>query len=206
MRCLLCDKEIGSDDLYDLLWSEDVLCRACRKQWQRMPHGFRFKKMQVEALWVYNDAFSRALLQYKECNDEALEDVFLIKDRRRLHWKYRGWTVALMPSSPEKYAKRGFSHLEGMFAGLGLPMIEPFMQITSMDQKQKDRRSRQLMANNIRWKEGCPVPQKILLCDDTITTGATLVGAARAIPQKCRIKILCASANEAWIHKKTRIG
>lgn len=202
MRCLMCGKRIGADDLFDLLLSEDVLCRACRAEWERTPGSFRFCGLRAEAPWLYDDAFSSCLLQYKEAGDEALGDVFLWPVRRRLARRWRGWTLLLMPGTEEKRRQRGFSHLRGMFACLGLKMEEPFLLKEEFSQKNRTPAERRKMTDNIVLKPGVRLPGKVLLCDDTITTGSTVRGAYAALPPGLQVGILCASANVKWFGKR----
>lgn len=201
MRCLLCGKEMGSDDLYDLFLSDDVICRRCRSTWERTPHEIRLDGVRVEAPWIYNDAFASALLQYKELYDEALAQAFLQYDRKRLHRKYHNYHIFLMPSSNANRMRRGFSHLAKMFAGIGKTIEEPFEMVEESDQKKKSGRQRELMKDNIRLKDGVKAQGKILLCDDTMTTGSTLRGALQCIGKTKDVRILCASLNKAWFEK-----
>lgn len=198
----MCGKRIGADDLFDLLLSDDVLCRACRGSWKAAPGMFMAGGIRAEAPWLYEDAFSSCLLQYKEAGDEALGDVFLWPVRHRLARKWRGWTLLLMPGTEEKRRQRGFSHLRGMFACLGLRMEEPFLLKEQFSQKNRSPSERQRMAHNIVLKPGARLPQKVLLCDDTITTGATVLGAYAALPPGLKVRILCASANVKWFGKQ----
>lgn len=204
MRCLLCGKEMGSDDLYDLFLSDDVICRDCRNKWERAPHALKVDGICAEAPWIYNDAFASCLLQYKELYDEALGPAFLQCDRKRLHRKYHGYRLFLMPSSKRNRERRGFSHLEGMFAGIGKSIEEPFEMIDELDQKQKSGRQRVRMEENIRLKDGVKVQGKILLCDDTMTTGSTLRGALRCLKGAKDVRIVCASFNKAWFEKESK--
>ena len=126
MRCLLCDREMQQGSLKDILFEEDVICEACRSKWERKKIDFRLDGIRVRSDYVYNDAFSECLIQYKECCDEALKDVFLYPIRKQLRKRYRGYTICLMPSSTKKLAMRGFNHLAGMYENLGMKMIEPF--------------------------------------------------------------------------------
>ena len=77
----------------------------------------------VKSSWEYNDAFRSTLIQYKECYDEALKDVFLYPTRKKIRNYLRGYTLILMPSTKEKLEERGFSHLKFMFSSLKLPML-----------------------------------------------------------------------------------
>ncbi len=190
MQCLMCQKEMEeSRNYYDLLFSEDLLCKTCREQWKE-GKKFQFHGVDAYADYIYNDAFSDCLVQMKELGDEALKDVFLWNQKKRLRRMYRGYTLALLPSSKSKVEHRGFSHLREIYGCLGLPMIEPFEKLVDEDQKKLNQQEREKMEGKIRLKENVILPRKIVLCDDVLTTGSTMKGALSCIKnQNLKIKI-----------------
>ena len=96
-----------------------------------------------------------------------------------------------MPSSQKKLEERGFSHLEGMYGGLHLPYVELFDLKEEMDQKGKGIQERKQMIHNLFLKPDVQIPENILLVDDTITTGSTLLGALEALKMvKNNVQIL----------------
>lgn len=200
MRCLLCMKEMGKGNLKDVLFNEDIICEECRSGWCKKEISFMMDGVRVRSDYVYNEAFSSCLIQYKECYDEALKDVFLYKVKKKLRHRYKGYTLCMMPSSKNKLEERGFSHLKEMFMCIGLPVLEPFEKKDDRDQKQKGFLERMKMQNDICLKKGMQLPQKIVLCDDTITTGATLKGALSAFDHASHnVEIYCVSANKGWL-------
>ena len=206
MRCLLCGCEMQQGSLRDILFNEDIICEACRSKWERKKIDFRLDGIRVRSDYVYNDAFSECLIQYKECCDEALKDVFLYRIKDVIRKRYKGYTVCLMPSSTKKLAMRGFNHLAGMYENLGMKMIEPFEKVEEKDQKGAGRMERRSMEHGIRLKPDVKLPKKLLLCDDTITTGSTLKGALRVLDRNShRIEIYCVSANHFWITEKKKL-
>lgn len=195
MRCLLCGKDYLKDgSLYDMLLNDDGLCCACRQAWRRWRRKTMLESFPVHGIWTYNEAFAQALFQYKECHDEALAAIFLKPFALRLHWRYRGYTLLLMPSTQRKRNERGFDHLALLFSTLHLPMLTPFYKTDDSVQKEKNRLQRQQIITTIRRDQSIPLPRKILLCDDVMTTGATLKGALRTLePGRHRIRILTAA-------------
>jgi competence protein ComFC len=109
-----------------------------------------------------------------------------------------------MPSSEEKIKERGFSHLMEMYASLGLPMMEPFIKNASAVQKELNYAGRQKITEQISLRKDAVLPEKIVLCDDVITTGATLKGALHCLNRtKHHILIYAAAAdNEGKKWKK----
>lgn len=200
MRCLMCGSLMDQGTFRDIFDGSDPLCQTCRSEWQKKKIRFRLEGVKAESSYVYNSAFSGCLIQYKELGDEALKDVFLHEVRSELRRRYHGYTLCLLPSSREKQEQRGFSHLAEMFACLKLPVIEPFVKTGGWDQKNLGREERLQMKEMIRLKEGIVLPRKILLCDDTVTTGATLLGALSCLPEKgLKVRIYTVSANVRWL-------
>lgn len=203
MKCLLCMREMNLGSLSDILFQEDLICSQCRKKWEKKDIVFKMEGIRVRSDYVYNDAFSSCLIQFKECCDEALKDVFLYKVKKKLKHRYRGYALCMMPSSTRKTEERGFSHLKEMYACVGLPILEPFEKTGDADQKQAGRMQRMEMQKEIRLKEGVVLPKKIVLCDDTITTGSTLKGALSCIDlSEHKVEIYCVSANYRWLEEK----
>lgn len=202
MMCLLCGKEMGKGSLRDVLFQDDLICEECRSTWEKRNIRFRLNGVEVRSDYVYTEGFSKCLIQYKECYDEALRDVFLWQVRKKLRCRYRKYTLCLMPSTEENRRKRGFSHLHGMFENLGLPILEPFEKKDERNQKEASAWEREQMKNDIRLKKGVTLPYRILLCDDTITTGSTILGALSTIDHsRHKMAVYCASANRKWIRQ-----
>ena len=208
MRCLMCGKKKEEGSLRDILLGDDPLCTACRREWESRKIRFRLKGIPVESSYVYNDAFSRALIQYKELYDEALKDIFLYEVRNTLCLRYHGYTLVLMPSAKEKTAARGFNHLAMMFSSLHMKMADPFEKTTGISQKERTPSMRRQVSHEIVLKKDISLPEKLLLVDDTITTGATLEAALSWIElRKHKVKIYTVSANYRWLlHRRSFIA
>ena len=193
----MCGKEKGEGSLKDILLSDDPLCSECRDLWKRKKIRLKIKGIPAEAFYVYNKAFSEALIQYKECGDEALRDIFLYPVKKEISRKYRGYTFLLMPSTEEKREQRGFDHLEEMLKGLHVRTASPFYKIRDISQKKSGKTARKQMESDIAVREGYRWDQKIVLFDDVITTGSTIRGALSCIDDpNVKIRILAAAANQ----------
>ena len=199
MRCLLCDKDKLDNDVFDM-FSEDLLCHECRSKWEKKEIVFKYEGVKLRSSYLYNDAFADSLLQYKECYDEALKDIFLYETKNRLKRLYKGYTLALIPSSNKKIEERGFSHLRLMFSSLNMPIIEPFIKIDERIQKGTNVEERKKIITSIKLKEGVELPKKLLLIDDVITSGATLSSSIACLESyRGKIQIYTVSYSKMWL-------
>lgn len=189
MKCKLCDENIDTISLYDILFERDVLCKECRSKMNFKRRIYKFKDLDIEYFYDYNPAFQTLLLQYKECYDEALYDSFLYKIDNYINARYFGYKLLLAPSSKRKKEKRGFDHLEKMFSSVSLKRVKGLKSLKDINQQGKSFFQRSEMEDNYIY-EG-PKLDKVLIVDDVSTTGSTVRGIYRAIkPYANKVKVL----------------
>ena len=189
MRCLYCDKEIKKITIGSFLIRQDGLCLECREGMRVKRKKIKIHGLQVETFFEYDSLFRSILLQYKECCDEALKDVFLHDLREYIFFRYHGYQIVPVPSSAKKLEERGFSHLELIFEGTGLRINSGLKMKEELIQQGKSASERKKMIHNYYY-EGEHI-DKALVVDDVLTTGSSLLGAYNALLGKTdRIRFL----------------
>lgn len=179
MKCLYCDKTIDKISFKSLFLKEDGLCPSCRGKLVLKRRMIKVQEMEVETFYDYDGMFRSLLLQYKECLDEALKDVFLYEIADYINLRYMGYKICFIPSSRKKLEFRGFEHLKLMFEEVKLKRIEGLKMKDELCQEGMDLKERMRMLDNFVYdgKQG----EKILLADDVLTSGSTLLGAYRTL-------------------------
>jgi len=179
MNCLYCDKEYSEYDLYTLFLGDDVLCKDCRLALKYDHTYTKLDDLVVESIYDYDSLFRSLILQYKECYDEALRDVFLCRYLDYLKIKYHGYQIVYVPSSKKKREERGFDHLKLIYHRLGLKEAVGLGVKEELIQEGKTYLERIKMKDNFYY-DG-PDLGKVLIVDDVMTSGSSLLGVYRAL-------------------------
>ena len=191
MKCLYCDEEINKTSLYNIFFEEDLLCLNCRKKMKYHHQKFNIEGLEVESFYDYDSLFKDLLLQYKECYDEALKDIFLYKINNYINIKYHDYKTIYIPSTKSKIEERGFNHLNLIFDNLTLKQVKSLSMLEELSQFSKNYEERRKMVNNLIYKG--EKLNKVLIIDDVFTTGSSLLGAYNALKgytKKCRAIVL----------------
>lgn len=192
MKCIYCDKLINTYSFKSIFLKEDPFCMECREKLIFKKKIINVNGYNVETFCKYDGMFKNLLIQYKECYDEALKDVFLYDIKEYIEFKYHDYYLCLVPSSQNKLKQRGFNHLELMCKNIKLKRIKLKM-INDISQQNKNYNDRKLMENNFVYS-GEKV-DKVLIFDDVLTTGSSIMGAINALkPYTSKIKIIVLSA------------
>ncbi len=183
-KCLWCGRSIRYDSSFrEMFFIDDVICSRCRQKLSARRQMFKVEGISIKGFYVYDGLVRDMLLQYKENCDEALFPVFLYPFIREMKRKYRGYTLVPVPSSNEMMDKRGFRHVNKMFSLLDLPTCDLIEKTDNVEQKKSS--SRQEIGRHFRLKaELSAATEKILLADDIVTTGASMVSCYRLLKQK----------------------
>lgn len=184
MKCLYCDNEIKTYTLYDLFVEQDCLCNECRTNMCFHHQKFKLNDLDVESFYDYNSLFKDLLLQYKECYDEALKDIFLFKIIDYLKIKYHDYALIYVPSSKQKTLERGFNHLKQIYGNLNLKKGGELIMLNEYSQQNKNYKEREQMLKNYQYKGNRL--KKALIVDDVCTSGSSLLGAYYAIKDNCK--------------------
>lgn len=196
MKCLYCGNEINKISVESILLEEDVLCVNCRKMLRINKKDVKINGLEIHTLYNYDEGlFKDFLIQYKECFDEALAPVFLYLLKDYIRFKYWGYKVLFVPSSMEKVNQRGFIHLNKIFEGVKMPIIEGLSMKEELAQEGKSYVQRRKMVENYIYN-GKAI-KKVLIVDDVLATGSSVLGVYNAIkPYSKKVKILTLARKE----------
>jgi len=179
MRCIYCDKQMDKTSISSILFDEDLLCLQCREKLKIRRKSFYLEDLKVETFFEYDGIFRSLLLQYKECCDEALSDVFLYGLNDYIRMRYFDYRILFVPSTQAKKEKRGFDHLNLLFRNVSLKEIKGLEMKKEMIQEGKNAEERYEMKDNYIYTG--EDHKKILIVDDVITTGSSILGVYHAV-------------------------
>ena len=199
MRCLYCDKPIEKYTFKSLFLKEDGLCPSCRSGLKVKRRIIDVGEFKVECFFEYDGMYRSLLLQFKECHDEALKDVFLYDLKEYLEIRYFGYEVLFVPSGERKRKERGFDHLQEMFSQLRLKRACGLRMKEDLCQEGMSLAQRKRMYGNYVY-EGDRI-DKVLIADDVMSSGSSLAGAFHAIrPFAGNVKVLSLAYKSITLH------
>lgn len=174
--CKICFKKITDYSLYNLIRKNNVLCEDCFSKLDAKFLSFKIGNIKGLAVYEYNDYIKELIYKLKGCYDYELKDVFLVRYLLYFRMKYHGYYIVFVPSYYLDDEKRGFNHVHAIFEGLKLlelPILNKKIAHKQSDQSFNGRRS---IKNVLEIDKNISLKgKKILLVDDIMTTGSTLL-------------------------------
>lgn len=201
-----------------------VLCASCRAALPRIEHagacrrcGAPFGHLVCTECWRSEPAFSetvclgsleqplaRCIALYKDAGERRLGAVLgelLAADVS----VWAGWPDAVVPvpASAHSLRMRGFDHTrtlaERVACSLGTALLHALTVQPARDQRRLGRAERaRNVAGVFAMVPGMRVPDRVLLVDDVMTTGATLDSAAAVLLAAGAIEVRACAVARAW--------
>lgn len=201
-----------------------VLCARCRAacasidaRWAcprcGAPYGFLTctecwdRELEFEAaiaLGVLERPISRAVTLYKDANERRLATEFGRLLATALEpWAGWGGCVVPIPASRAAIRRRGFDHADllahALARELDLPCTHALVHVRALDQRGLSRTQRGVnAAGSLAPAAGVAVPDRVILVDDVLTTGATLDAAASILLRMGALEVRAAVLARAW--------
>ncbi len=167
-RCPMCGKP---------LISEQGLCMRCRDR------SFGFDS--AYPLWEYSGGIKELLITYKIRGVRPLAGFFASRVCDRLREGYPGIPLVPVPFRKGKIRKAGWDQVEDLARSLerrGVPVTRCLERAEGVSQKTLDYSARMSnLTGKIRVRKGGQAPERVVLLDDVLTTGATLSECARVL-------------------------
>ena len=156
------------------LISEKTCCTKCRAN---VNCDVEFEKQFL--LYPYINKYTNIVLYWKNENMRALALLFasIIKQFIKNNPELEGIPIVPVPPRPKKIKTKGWDQIEDICVYLKdvAPIKHILTRSDGHSQKGLSKIERQVnMIDKIHIKHGVNVPQKVIILDDVITTGATI--------------------------------
>ena len=183
--CKICFHKITDFSLFNLVHKHNLLCEECFGKMKPKFISFSIGSIKGLAVYEYDNEIKDLLYKYKGCSDYELKDVFLYRYLSYLKLKFKGYYVVPAPSYYLDDERRGFNHVVEIFKSLNLPMLLVLKKKNGHKQSDQSFKNRRMIYDVIDIDEYVILKgKKILLVDDVMTTGSTLLTAIELLKKK----------------------
>lgn len=207
-RCVLClgGKKMICDECVRLLPKAHLKCLCCKK---RNPYGIycplcvrKYKPDQVLSVFDYCNEVKKIIHEFKYKDYSMLSEelarqmVPAVLDLKN----YSSYTLVPVPIDAKKLQYRGYNQSELLTKRLGKLTNLPVKKVLS---RVHDSRPSQAQLEKVKRRKNIKgaffvessvkIPEKIILIDDVITTGATVEEATKTLKKAGGKSVVCIS-------------
>lgn len=188
--CKICFKRIEDYSLFNLVKRKNILCEECFSKLKAKFISFKIGNIKGTSIYEYTDFIKELIYKFKGCADYELKDVFLFKYLTYLRTKFHGYYIVYIPSYHIDDERRGFNHVHAIFESLKLKELNVLKKKTGHKQSDQSFKNRRTIYEVLDVDENaCLKGKKILLVDDIMTTGSTLLTSIELLRKIGAIKI-----------------
>lgn len=174
--CKICFERISDNSLYNLIKRKNILCEKCFSKMNAKFIPFKIGNVKGISIYEYTDFIKELIYKFKGCYDYELKDVFLSRYLIYFRLKYHGFYIVYIPSYHIEDERRGFNHVKAIFESLKLKELSILKKKMPHKQSDQSSLSRHKINDVIKIDENILLKgKKILLVDDIMTTGSTLL-------------------------------
>lgn len=155
------------------------------------------------ALGVLDGGLARGVVLHKDAGERRLGPLLGDMLALRVADEWREWADAVtwVPATREAVTRRGFDHACALATrvalGIPAPLLDTLKRGRARDQRLLGRSARASNAAGT-FISRCAVPQRVVLVDDVLTTGATLDAASTALLEAGATAVRVAVLARAW--------
>ena len=197
-KCLSCKDQILEDQ---------CLCLSCEKGIRKVQGAYNLDNIDTYSVAYYAQSIKRLIINFKYSGDFYCGEYLakLLKEKFEEE-KLDGDLITFVPSSKKALKKRGFNQCEvlakTLSKELGIPYINTLDRVKQgKEQKRLSREERILnmqaafkVKNNLLLKG-----KKIILIDDVVTTGATLIACANQLRKYEKVEIIILTVAKSYV-------
>lgn len=154
-----------------------VICDSCLAKRKFHFNKEKIGKLNIFSIYYHDDVLMQWLYQYKTICDYELRSVFLTPFELLFKFLTLNKVVIPLPSTDESIQKRGFNHLIGILESADIRYSDILGKTAGPVQKDLTLEDRKKVKDRIIIKKRIDLSKKdIILFDDVLTTGSTMVG------------------------------
>lgn len=187
-QCLICHQPIYKDSSLYHVFFHSPICYSCMAKFSYFQQTSTLQGYPLYIIYQYNEFFRSMLYQYKGQYDMALFPIFLFAMQKELSQRYNDYIVVIIPSSKQDNEKRGFCPNQKIVETFS---TEIFLGLyKARDYKQTKQQDRSNIFQVLKINGGDRLTgRKIVIFDDVITSGNTLL-AALSLIEACHPKTI----------------